>query len=138
MNHREHKQHIKLFSYRLITIDYKTGILLTQKFQIFNILYISYNFYCWFSCSVMSNYLQPYGLMHARHPCPSLSPGACSNSCLLSRWSHPTISSSVIPFSSCLQSFPASQVFSIESVQYLFDFYYWKYILKDYNIYMYI
>ena len=61
-----------------------------------------------FSHSVMTNSLQPHGLQHARLPCPSLSPGACSNSCPLSQWCHPTISSSVILFSSCLQSFPAS------------------------------
>ena len=59
----------------------------------------------------MSNSLQPHGLQHARLPCPSLSPGECSNSCPLSWWCHPTISSSVIPFSSCLQSFPASRSF---------------------------
>ena len=53
--------------------------------------------------------LQPHGLQHARPPCPSPTPGACSNSCPLSRWCHPTISSSVIPLSSCLQSFPASE-----------------------------
>ena len=52
--------------------------------------------------------LQPQGLQHARLPCPSPSPKAWSNSCPLSRWYHPTISSSVVPFSSCLQSFPAS------------------------------
>ena len=50
----------------------------------------------------------PHGLQHARLPCPSPSPGACSNSCPLSWWCHPTISSSTAPFSSCLQSFPAS------------------------------
>ena len=61
-----------------------------------------------FSHSVVSDSLQPQGLQHARLPCPSLSPRACSNSCPSSRWCHPTISSSVVPFSSCLQSFPAS------------------------------
>ena len=61
-----------------------------------------------FSCSVVSDSLWPHGLQHARLPCPSPTPGACSNSCLLSRWCHPTISSSVIPVSSCLQSFAAS------------------------------
>ena len=60
-----------------------------------------------FSCSVMSNSSWPYGRQHARPPCTSPTPGACSNSCPSSRWCHPTISSSVIPFSSCLQSFPA-------------------------------
>ena len=61
-----------------------------------------------FSRSVVSNSLRPHGLQHTRPPCPSPSPGACSNSCPLSQWCHPTISSSIIPFSSCLQSFPAS------------------------------
>ena len=56
----------------------------------------------------MSNSLQRNGLQLTRLPCPSPSPGACSNSCPWSQWCHPTISSSVIPFSSCLQSFPAS------------------------------
>ena len=55
--------------------------------------------------------LQLHGLQQARLPCPSPTPGACSNSCPLSRWCHPTISSSVIPFSSHLQSFPASESF---------------------------
>ena len=63
------------------------------------------------SRSVMSNSLQPHGLQHARLPCPSSTPRAYSNSCPLSRWSHPTISSSVVPFSSRLQSFPASGSF---------------------------
>ena len=50
-----------------------------------------------------------HGLQHTRLPCPSPTPGACPNSCPWSRWCHPTISSSVVPVSSCLQSFPASQ-----------------------------
>ena len=66
-----------------------------------------------FSHSVMSNYLWPHGLQHARPPCPSPTPRAYSNSCPLSWWCHPTISSSVIPFSSCLQSFPASGSFQM-------------------------
>ena len=70
-----------------------------------------------FSHSDMSDYLQPYGLQHSRLPCPALTPEACSNSCPLSQWCHPTISSSVIPFSSCLSSiFPSLRVFSNESV----------------------
>ena len=60
-----------------------------------------------FRHSVVSDSSQPHGLQQARLPCPSPSPGACSNLCPLSRWCHPTISSSVTPFSSCLQSFPA-------------------------------
>ena len=55
----------------------------------------------------------PHGLQHTRLPCPSLTPGACSNSCYLSCWCHPTTSSSVVPFSSCPQSFPASESFPI-------------------------
>ena len=68
-----------------------------------------------FSHWVMSDSLQPQALQHTRLPCPSQSPGACSNSRPLSRWCHPTISSSVTLFSSCAQSFPASGVFSNES-----------------------
>ena len=76
-------------------------------FPIFNIVE--------FSHSVVSDSLQPHGLQHARPPCLSPTPRACSNSCPLSPWCHPTISSSVIPFSSYLHSVPAS-VFSNESV----------------------
>ena len=66
-----------------------------------------------FSCTVVSNSLWPHGLQHARLPCPSPTPRACSNSYPLSQWCHPTISSSMAPFSSCLQSFPASGSFLI-------------------------
>ena len=59
----------------------------------------------------MSDSLWPHGLQHSRLPCPSTTPGACSNSSPWSRWCHPTISSSVVPFSSRLQSFPASGSF---------------------------
>ena len=59
-----------------------------------------------FSHSVMSNSLQPCVLQHTRLPCPSPSPRVCSNPCPLSQWCHPTIPSFVVPFSSCLQSFP--------------------------------
>ena len=64
-----------------------------------------------FSCSVMSDSLWPHGPQHSRPPCPSQTPGVYSNSCPLTRWCHPTISSSVVPFSSCPQSFPASGSF---------------------------
>ena len=66
-----------------------------------------------FSRSVMSNSLQPQGLQHARPHCPSPTPGAYPNSCSSSRWCHPTISSSVVPFSPCRQSFPASGSFQM-------------------------
>ena len=64
-----------------------------------------------FSRSVMSDSLRPRELQHARPPCPSPTPGVYSNTSPLSWWCHPTISSSVVPFSSCLQSFPASGSF---------------------------
>ena len=64
-----------------------------------------------FSCLVMSNSMQPDGLQHARPPCPLPTPRVYLNSCPLSWWCHPTISSSVVPLSSCLQSFPASGSF---------------------------
>ena len=63
-----------------------------------------------FSCSVISNSLRLHGLQNTRLPCPSLTHGACTNSCPSSWWCHPTISGSVIPFS-CLQYFPASGSF---------------------------
>ena len=68
-----------------------------------------------FSCSVMSHSLWPCGLQHAMLPCPSPTPGACSHSYPLSQWCHPSISSSVLPFSSCLQSFPASGWFPMSN-----------------------
>ena len=66
-----------------------------------------------FSHSVMSNSLWAHGLQHTRLSCPSPTARVYSNSCPLSRWCHPTISSSVVPFSSCLQSFPASGSFQM-------------------------
>ena len=66
-----------------------------------------------FSHSVMSDSLRPHGLQHARPPCPSQTPGVYSNSHPLSQWCRPIISSSVVPFSSCLQSFLASGSFPV-------------------------
>ena len=66
-----------------------------------------------FSCWVVSDSLRPHGLQHARLPCPSPTPGVYSNSCPWSQWCHPTILSSVIPFSSHLQSFPTSGSFLV-------------------------
>ena len=66
-----------------------------------------------FSCTVMSDSLRPHGLQHTRPSCPSPTLGIYSNSCPLSQWCHPTISSSVIPFSSSLQSFPESESFQM-------------------------
>ena len=66
-----------------------------------------------FSCLIMSSSLRPHGLQHARLPCPSPTPRVYWNTCPSSRWCHPTISSSVVPFSSLLQSFPASGSFQM-------------------------
>ena len=69
-----------------------------------------------FSCSVVSDSLRPHELQHARTPCPSPTPGVHSDSRPLSQWCHPAISSSVVPFSSCLQSFPASGSFPLSQL----------------------
>ena len=69
-----------------------------------------------FSRSVVSDSLRSHGLQHARLPSPSTTPGTYSNSCPLSWWCHPTILSSVVPFSSCLQSFPASESFPMSQI----------------------
>ena len=69
-----------------------------------------------FTHSVVSDSLQPHGLQHTGLSCPSSSPGACSNPCPLSQWYHPTISSSVAPFISCLQFFPASGSFQMSQI----------------------
>ena len=69
-----------------------------------------------FSHSVVSDSLRSHGLQHARPSCPSPTPRIYSNSCPLSRWCHPTISSSVVPFFSCLQSFPASGSFQMSQL----------------------
>ena len=89
------------------------------------LLFICIKYNCYFlcscsycCCSVVQSCLTllPCGLQHTRLPCPSPSPGVCLNSCPLSRWCHPTISSSVVPFSSCLQSFPESGSFPMSQL----------------------
>ena len=97
-------------------------------------LYSFSSYYCWvisftsfifypfcissvqFSHSVVSKNLWPHGLQHAWPPCPSPTPRVYSNSCPLSQWCHPAISSSVVPFSSCPQSFPASGSFQMSQL----------------------
>jgi len=69
-----------------------------------------------FSRSVVSDSLQPHESQHTRPPCPSPAPGVHSNSCPLSQWCHPAISSSVVPFSSCPQSLPASESFPVSQL----------------------
>ena len=85
--------------------------ILIQQINILNIYYMPESVQ--FSCSVVSNSLLPHGLQHARPPCPSPTLGIYSNSCPLSQWCHPTISSSVTHFSSHLQSFPTSGSFQM-------------------------
>ena len=85
-----------------------------------------------FSYSAMSDSLWLHGLQHARLLCPSPIPGASSNSCPSSWWCHPTISSSIVPFSSCLQSFPAL-VFSNESVLRIRWPKYWSFSISPSN-----
>ena len=69
-----------------------------------------------FTCSVLSDSLRPHESQHARPPCPSPTPGVYPNSCPLSWWCHPVISSSVVPFSSCPQSLPASGSFPMSQL----------------------
>ena len=69
-----------------------------------------------FSCSVVSDSLWPHELQHARPPCPSPTPRIYTNSCPLSQWRHPAVSSSVVPFSSCPQSLPASGSFPVSQL----------------------
>ena len=86
-----------------------------RKYSIVYVYHIFFQFSSvHFSHSVMSNSLQPCGMQHASLPHPSTTTGACSNSCPLSWWCHPTILSSVVPFSSHLQSFPASGSFPMD------------------------
>ena len=73
---------------------------------------------CCFSVAMSCQTLRPHGLQHARLPCPSLSPGVCSNSCPLNVWCHPTFFSSVAPFSSCPWAFPASGSFPMSAAIY--------------------
>ena len=105
-----HSPHQALKDYsQIVVLCYHGAIwLLLQLFIIFLIF-----FPLQFSCSVVSDSLQPHGLYHTSLPCPSPTPGACSNSCPSSQWWHPAISSCVIPFSPCLQSSPASESFQM-------------------------
>ena len=82
-----------------------------------------------FNCSFLSDTLRPHGLQHTGTPCPSPTPRACSNSCPLSPWCHPAISSFVVHFPSCLQSFLASH-FSNESVFHIRWPKYWSFIFS--------
>ena len=88
-----------------------------------------------FSQSIMYNSLWPHGLQHAKPPCPATTSGVYSNSCPLSQWCHPTISSSAVPFSFCLLSFPASGSFPVESVLRIRWPKYWSFSITPSNEY---
>ena len=79
-------------------------------------IFLQFQFLIQFSRSVVSDSLRPHELQHARPPCPSTTPGVHSNLCLLSQWWHPTISYSVVPFSFCPQSFPATGSFQMSQL----------------------
>ena len=98
------KHTLRLFTFKTASICYVKG-----PFFYVSKLYASRSVQ--FSCSVVSGSLRHHGLQHARLPCPSPTPGVCSNPHPLSQWCHPTISSSTVLFSSHLQSFPASGSF---------------------------
>ena len=94
----------------------------TIEFELLALNILSYNLHILpissvqFSCSVMSHSLGPHESQHSRPPCPSPTPGVCSNSCSSSQWCQPAILSSVIPFSSCPQSLPASESFPMSQL----------------------
>ena len=96
----------------VLLVDFSAGYI--TEFTLWNI--VSCTLCIQFSCSAMSESLRPYGQQHTRPLCPSPTPKACSNSCPSIRWCHPTISSSAVPFSSCLQSFPASGSFPMSQL----------------------
>ena len=95
-------------------LDHKSSISTFKKIETYQVLCLAPEYWLsQFSHSVMFNSLRPHGLQHARLPYPTSAPEAWSNSCPLSRWCHPTNSSLVISFSSCLQSFLASEAFPV-------------------------
>ena len=95
---------------------------------------VSFSWNIQFSCSAVSDSLGPYGLQHARVPSPSPTPRACSNSCPLSQWCHPTSSSSAAPVYSCSQSFPASGLFQWVGSLYQWPKY-WSFSISPSNEY---
>ena len=113
--------HIYAWIYINTDIDTYTWIIINK----YTCIYISCLFFFYirfqfnsfqFSRSVVPDCLRPHDSQHARPPCPSPAPGVYSNSCTLSRWCHPAISSSIVPFSSCPQSLPASGSFPVSQL----------------------
>ena len=112
---------IYLFLDCLLLLSHSSTLLLVFCGFISQINYLHYKFYLSFSSvkfsySVITNSLLCHELQHAKAPCPSPTPRVYTNSCPLSQWCHPTISSSVVPFSSCPQSFPASGSFQMSQL----------------------
>ena len=103
----------KLFPKKAVKKNFTCSYLHVHLFALNVEYYFHYPSCSLFSPLVMSNSLKPYGLQHTRLPCPSQTPRVCLNSCPLSPWYHPTISSPAAPFFSCLQSFPASGSFLV-------------------------
>ena len=120
------KHTLRLFTFKTAIICYVKG-----PFFYVSKLYASRSVQ--FSCSVVSGSLRHHGLQHARLPCLSLTPRACSNSCPLTWWCHPTILCSVIPFS-CLRSFPASGSF-LMSQFFASDSQRWRFSISPSNEY---
>ena len=106
-------------------LPYRTDFRMKWNFKILKLQCFFYRlqYSVQFSASVVSDFLQPHGLQHARPPCPSPTPGACPNSYPLSWWCHPTIST-ISTSSSCLQSFPASRSFPVSQ---FFTSKYWRF-----------
>ena len=101
VNRQQHQnQNNAMISTCITTVHTQAAVMATEYFSSVQ-----------FNCSVVSNSLWPHGLQHTRLPCPSPTLRACSNSCPSSRWCHPTITSSVVPFSFCPLSFPLSGSF---------------------------
>ena len=98
------------------TAAHQASLSITNSPSLLKLMSIKSDMCIQFSCSVVSEFLWPHGLQHARPPCPLPTPWVYPNSCPLSWWCHPTISSPVVPFSSCPQSFPASESFPISQL----------------------
>ena len=114
---------------QLLFTKYRNFILPRLLWSLNEVMYKKHNVcvsFSQFSRSVVSNSLWPHGLHHSRLPCPSPTPGVYSNPSPLSQWCHPTISPSVVPFSSCLQSF-SIRVFSSESILHIKWPKYWSF-----------
>ena len=106
-----HKLRVQLWSWFILTFHIYDLRPFLHSLARSPVSLLKFNLPIQFSDSVVSDSFWPHGLQHTGPPCPSLTPGACLNSCPSSWWFHATISSSVVPFSSCLQCFPASGSF---------------------------